>query len=368
MSDSTVFPTAKAPWPRRRRMMAWTIAAILVGSMVFPLSGYVYVAVSDAYAQQQNAAGASSADKQTNPRANYWRAVRQGYDGYTAASGPYTTNVLIQNGGQNWRQLRNGPASGFSAWILAIVVGAIVLFTIVRGRIKLRHAATSGKTVERWSLNERVLHWYVAVLFIVLSITGLSMLFGREVLIPLLGYAGFGVFANVAIALHNYLGPFFVIGVLLEIIIWFRDMLPEATDWEWLRRGGGFFSKNASHPSAGRVNAGEKYLTYWLGLVLMGGAVSVTGIMMDFPIFSQVRETMQVSNLIHGIAGIIWISLTLGHIYLGAWSVEGALSGVTNGRVSSEWAREHHDLWYEREGRKTEATGDQSSRAASRTA
>ncbi|HLF23821.1 MAG TPA: hypothetical protein VI565_07840, partial [Burkholderiales bacterium] len=73
MSDSTVFPTAKAPWPRRRRMMAWTIAAILVGSMVFPLSGYVYVAVSDAYAQQQNAAGASSADKQTNPRANYWR-------------------------------------------------------------------------------------------------------------------------------------------------------------------------------------------------------------------------------------------------------------------------------------------------------
>jgi formate dehydrogenase subunit gamma len=324
------------------------------------------VAVSDAYAQQQNAAGASSADKQTNPRANYWRAVRQGYDGYTAASGPYTTNVLIQNGGQNWRQLRNGPASGFSAWILAIVVGAIVLFTIVRGRIKLRHAATSGKTVERWSLNERVLHWYVAVLFIVLSITGLSMLFGREVLIPLLGYAGFGVFANVAIALHNYLGPFFVIGVLLEIIIWFRDMLPEATDWEWLRRGGGFFSKNSAHPSAGRVNAGEKYLTYWLGLVLMGGAVCVTGIILDFPIFGQARETMQVSNLIHGIAAIVWLSLTLGHIYLGAWAVEGALSGVTTGRVSSEWAKEHHDVWYEREGRKTEAAGAKPSGASAR--
>jgi formate dehydrogenase subunit gamma len=347
-------------------MMAWTVAAILVGSMVLPLSGYVYVAVNDAVAQQQTGSETSSADKQTNPRANYWRAVRQGYDGYTAASGPYTTNVLIQNGGQNWRQLRNGPASGFSAWILALVVAAIALFTIVRGRITLRHAATSGKTVERWSLNERVLHWYVAVLFIILSISGLSMLFGREVLIPLLGYSGFGVFANVAIALHNYLGPFFVIGVLLEVIIWFRDMLPEATDWEWLRRGGGFFSKNSAHPSAGRVNAGEKYLTYWLGLVLMGGAVCVTGIILDFPIFGQARETMQVSNLIHGIAAIVWLSLTLGHIYLGAWAVEGALSGVTTGRVSSEWAKEHHDVWYEREGRKTEAAGAKPSGASAR--
>lgn len=345
--------------------MAWTIAAILVGSMVFPLSGYIYVAVNDAYAQQ-NGSGASSADKQTNPRANYWRAVRQGYDGYTAASGPYTTNVLIQNGGQNWRQLRNGPASGFSAWILAIVVGALVLFTIIRGRIKLRHPATSGKTVERWSLNERVLHWYTAVLFVILAITGLSMLFGREVLIPLFGYAGFGAFANVAIALHNYLGPFFVIGVLLEIIVWFSDMLPEATDMEWLRRGGGLLSKNAAHPSAGNINAGEKYVTYWLGLVLMGGAVSVTGIIMDFPIFGQVRETMQVSNLIHGVAGIIWLSLILGHIYLGAWGVEGALSGMTNGRVSSEWAKEHHDLWYEREARKTEAMGPKPSGASAR--
>lgn len=364
MSNSTVSPT-KARWPRRRRMMAWTIATILIGSMVFPLSGYLYVAVSDAYAQQQNGAGASSADKQTNPRANYWRAVREGYDGYTAASGPYTTNVLIQNGGQNWRQLRNGPASSFSAWILAIVVGALVLFAIIRGRIKLRHPA-SGKTVERWSLNERVLHWYTAVLFIILAITGLSMLFGREVLIPVLGYAGFGAFANVAIALHNYLGPFFVIGVLLEIIVWIGDMLPEATDMDWLRRAGGFFSKNGSHPSAGNVNAGEKYVTFWLGLVLMGGAVSVTGIIMDFPIFGQVRETMQVSNLIHGVAAMIWLSLILGHIYLGTWGVEGALEGMTSGRVSSEWAKEHHDLWYEREGRKTEAMGPKPSGASAR--
>ncbi|HEY8555372.1 MAG TPA: formate dehydrogenase subunit gamma [Burkholderiales bacterium] len=356
---------SRSAWPRRRRAMAWSMALILIGAMVLPLTGYVYVAISDAYAQQATSGGdGAAAGPQTNPRANYWRAVRQGYEGYTAASGPYTTNVLIQNGGQNWRQLRNGPVAGFGTWLLAVVVGAIVLFAIVRGQIKLLHAP-SGRTVERWNLGERVLHWYVAVLFIVLAITGLSMLFGRAVLIPLLGYEGFAAWASVAIALHNYLGPFFVVGVVLEIIVWFRDALPERTDWPWLRQAGGFFSKDV-HPSAGRINAGEKYLTFWLGLVVLGALVSISGIVMDFPNLGATRETMQTANVIHGIAAMLWIAITLGHIYLGAWGVEGTLQGMTSGRVSVEWARQHHDLWYAQEGRRTEAAEPKAGKKAAR--
>ncbi len=367
MSDLVTRPTPKTTWSRRRRMMAWSVAIILVGAMVMPLTGYLYVAIDNAFAQQAAPEARSAADQQTNPRANYWRAVRRGYDGYTAASGPYTTNVLIQNGGQNRRQLRNGPVASFSAWVLAIVVGAIILFAIVRGQIKLHHRPTSGRTVERWNMGERVLHWYTAALFIVLSITGLSMLFGREVLIPLMGYAGFSAYAAVAIALHNYLGPFFVIGVILEIVVWIRDALPESTDWEWLRRAGGFFGKGA-HPSAGRINAGEKYLTFWVGLVILGSAVSITGVLLDFPNLWQARETMQVANLIHGVAATLWLALILGHIYLGAWGVEGTLPGMISGRVSVEWAKEHHDVWYEQTGRHTEAVEDKSGRGATRPA
>lgn len=365
MSAQVSDPMPQTKWPRRRRMMAWSVAIIVLGAMVLPLTGYLYVAVNSAFAQQ---ATPPAADQQTNPRANYWRAVREGYDGYTAASGPYTSNVLIQNGGQNWRQLRNGPVAGFNAWLLAIVVGAIIVFTIVYGRIRLHHAATSGRTVERWNFGERVLHWYTAVLFIILSITGLSMLFGREVLIPLLGYSGFSAWATVAIALHNYLGPFFVVGVLLEIVVWFRDALPEKTDWEWLRRAGGFFDKRGSHPSAGRINAGEKYATFWLGLVVLGIAVSVTGIILDFPIFGQARETMQTAAVVHTLAGGLWMALILGHIYLGAWGVEGTLEGMTNGRVSVEWAKEHHDVWYQQKGRKTEEAGPKPAGKAARPA
>jgi len=321
------------------RRMIWSAVIILVGALVLPLSGYVYVAMSDAVAEP------SAAEQQTNPRANYWRAVREGYDGYTAASGPYTTNVLIQNGGQNWRQLRNGPVAGILPWLLAIVVLALGLFALWRGRIRLDHPP-SGRTVPRWSLNERVLHWYTAVLFIILAISGLSLLIGRAVLIPLLGLNGFGAYAAVAIALHNYLGPFFVVGVLLEIVAWARHALPEPSDWQWFKQGGGFFGRG-KHPHAGRVNAGEKYLTFWLGLVVLGIAVSVTGLVLDFPNFGQTRETMQLANLVHGIAGVIWTALMLGHMYLGSVAMEGTLDAMTKGRVSVEWAKQHHDLWYE---------------------
>src|SRR5581483_8938787 len=128
MSEQNRSATPRASALRRYRMTAWMVGLILAGSVLPPLTGYVYVAVNDAFAQQATSDSSAAADKQTNPRANYWRAVRQGYEGYTAASGPYTTNVLIQNGGQNWRQLRNGPVESFGAWVLALVVGAIIVF------------------------------------------------------------------------------------------------------------------------------------------------------------------------------------------------------------------------------------------------
>jgi len=346
--EATPKPQLPPMLARRRRTFIWTLVLILAGTVALPLTGYVYVALDPAFAQQSQ----SAADQQTNPRANYWRAVRQGYEGYTAASGPYTTNVLIQNGGQNWRRIRNGPVSNILPWVLAAIAGAILLFALLRGRIKLEHRP-SGRTVERWSLAERVLHWYTAVLFIVLAITGLSLLFGRGALIPLLGLEGFGAYAAVAIALHNYLGPFFVVGVAIEIVAWVKDALPKDYDWEWVKQGGGLLARG-KHPHAGRINAGEKMLTFWAGLVLFGIAVSVTGLILDFPNFGSSRATMQIANVIHGVAAVVWIALMLGHMYLGAWGVEGAFEGMVSGRVSVEWAKEHHDLWYEEAARKSE--------------
>lgn len=318
---------------RIRRLVGGTLLTIVLGAIILPMAFWTAAQVMPetfAYESAQN-----------NPRSNYWREVREGTPGYSAVKGQ-ERGVLIENGGENWRQIRNGWVANFGPWVLALMLGAIAAFYLWRGRIEVTEKP-SGRTVPRWSLPERVLHWYTAILFIVLAITGLSLLFGRAVLIPLLGHHGFSAYAQLAMYTHNYIGPFFSIGVLLIIIAWFRYNIPDRTDWEWFKKRGGMVGDE--HPHAGRMNAGEK-AWFWI-ITTAGVAVIASGFVLDFPNFEQTRPTMQAANIVHSVLAILWIAVSLGHIYIGTLGTEGAIRGMTSGRVSSEWARQHHDLWYE---------------------
>jgi hypothetical protein len=42
---------------------------------------------------------------------------------------------------------------------------------------------------------------------------------------------------------------------------------------------------------------------------------------------------------------IIFITASLGHIYIGTLGMEGAAESMTQGYVDSNWAAEHHNLW-----------------------
>lgn len=323
---------------RYKRIVLWSTAIILVGAMVLPLGSYVYTGIQSAQAQ---------AVEDSNPRSNFWRAVRGGDQGYSAVQGQ-ETNVLVQNGGQNWRQWRNGPIATIGGWGLFVVVLAIALFFGLKGPIPLDNGR-SGRTVARWSTANRVLHWYTAILFIILAITGLSILFGRAVLIPLLGPQGFSAWADISIGLHNYAGPAFSIGVVLMLVFLARYNLPEKGDGKWLAEGGGLIGKG-KHPPAGRINAGEKIFTYG-GMLTIGVAVVVSGFILDFPNYGQTRELMQIASIIHAITALIWMAIMLGHIYLGSVGVEGALEGMSTGRVDENWAKQHHSRWYEEDAR-----------------
>lgn len=329
---------------RRKRLAVWTLALFVAAVVLLPLGSYVYTAVSPAQA---------AAEKQTNPRANYWRAVREGDKGYSAVTGQMSDGqrinrgqeVLIQNGGQNWRQARNGPVANIMPWVLAFTVAALLLVFLYRGQIKLERQP-SGRTVARYNIAERVLHWYTAILFIILSLTGLSMLFGRAVLIPVLGLQGFSAWATFSITLHNYLGPFFIIGLALMIIWWIKDNIPTSVDWEWFRQGVGGLLAKGKHPPAERFNAGEKVFVFWIGLVVLGIATSLSGLYLIGWIGSGMRETMQTADIVHAVAAVFWTSIIIGHIYLGL-STQGALEGMWKGEVSEEWAKQHHDRWYQ---------------------
>src|SRR5512135_1583604 len=112
-----------------------------------------------------------------NPRANFWRVVRQGVPGFTTVTSQ-GHHILIQNGGENWREIRNGLLMRGSQWFLALGLIGMGLFYFFVGTDKLEKPR-SGVKIERFTLRERILHWYTALLFILMAVTGLSLLLAR---------------------------------------------------------------------------------------------------------------------------------------------------------------------------------------------
>ena len=294
-----------------------------------------------------------------NPRADFWREVRQGVSGYTAVSSA-GHSVLIQNGGENWREVRNLLLVKVSPWVMGVVLAAICIFHLINGGDKLEEPRT-GIMIKRYSLFERVLHWYTALLFFILAITGLSILLGRAGLIPLLGHGSFAAYLSTAKIIHNWCGPLFLFGVLIEFVVWLRDNFIHKLDFIWFKNMGGMVG-DSPRPHAEKNNGGEK-AWFWL-IVLFGLGVGVTGVLLDFPIWGQDRQTMQLSLVVHTITAVLFVTASFGHIYMGTLGSEGAFEGMWRGKVDASWAKQHSDLWYRKKAGQDPRLGSQDSETA----
>ena len=211
---------------------------------------------------------------------------------------------MIVNGGENWREIRNGLIMRFSQWVPGLVLAVIALLYLIVGGDKLEKPR-SGVKIERWTFGERFLHWYTAVMFIIMALTGLSLLLGRVALIPIFGHPVMSGWLGASKVLHNYCGPLLLVGIFLEFVIWIRHNIPKKFDLEWLKRLGGQLG-SGPRPHAEKINAGEK-AWFWL-MFLFGIGVGVTGTLLDFPIWGQTRFTMQVSHVIHAIVAVLFVS------------------------------------------------------------
>jgi len=288
-----------------------------------------------------------------NPRANFWRVVRDGIPGFTkvTTAGHHT---LILNSGENWRGFRNGFLMPFSQWIIALALVVMGLFYRIVGPDELMKPR-SGIRIERYTRWDRILHWYTAVLFIIMAVTGLSLLLGRVFLIPVFGHQVDSAYLYASKVLHNYCGPLLLIGIFIEFVSWVRFNIPRKYDLLWFKSMGGMLGQGP-RPHIGKVNAGEKGW-FWL-IFLFGTVVGITGILLDFPIWGQARFTMQLSHAIHTLAAILFVTASLGHIYMGAVGVEGAFEGMWSGYVDTVWAQQHSDLWYKEKRREDDPKTD----------
>jgi formate dehydrogenase subunit gamma len=56
---------------------------------------------------------------------------------------------------------------------------------------------------------------------------------------------------------------------------------------------------------------------------------------------------MQYANIIHAVTAVLFIGMICGHIYLGTVGLEGAYQNMRHdGLVDEQWAKEHHEYWY----------------------
>lgn len=289
----------------------------------------------------------SQVERQTAQPGNnapVWRDVRGGSNAYqtTQVRGP-ESSVLIQTQGETWRQLRNGPITVYGGWLIVAIMVLIGAFYSMKGPIKL-HEKPTGRRLLRFNAWDRMVHWGAAISFVLMAVTGIIILFGKHILLPIFGYTLFSWLAILAKNIHNFVGPVFAFCTILMFFTFVKDNLPKAGDFEWFAKAGGLFS--GKHVPSGRFNAGEKSW-FWIGVTLLGVVVSVTGLILNFPNFEQGRALMQQVSVIHAITTILFMTLALGHIYMGTIGVEGAYESMRTGYVDEVWAKEHHEIWYQ---------------------
>ncbi len=293
--------------------------------------------------QEADLAKAQAAQQQSQPLNNQpvWKEVRSGMQQYTSLPGR-ETGVLIQPEGQTWRALRNGQVSVYGGWLLLAAVLVVAGFYWYRGTIPVRGTLT-GRKIRRFTTAQRVIHWAVAVTFVILAFSGLVILFGKNILLPLIGYTLFSWLAVLSKNLHNFVGPVFLVCSILMFVMYVRDDLPQKGDLHWLMKGGGMISRE--HVPSHKFNAGEK-AWFWIGIGVLGLVVGVSGLVLNFPNFDQTRATMQIANIVHLIGAVVFVSMSFGHIYLGTIGMGGAYEAMTTGYVDEAWAKEHHEYWY----------------------
>jgi len=270
-----------------------------------------------------------------------WKEVRSGAPQVTTVTGR-ETNILIQPQGQTWRAVRV-DLIGIGGLLIALAIAGLAIFYLIRGPL-----ATTSKpgerVIERFTPADRYAHWFLAITWVTLAITGLILSLGKAVLLPLIGYTLFSWLAIVAKNVHNFIGPILIIAVPWMFVRYIRYNGIGVEDLKWFINIIGYF-KGHEYPS-GKFNAGEK-LVFWFVLVLFSTILIVSGLVLVFPNFNQTRATMQVANMTHMVAAYLAMALACVHIYLGTIGMKGAYRAMRDGYVDESWAAHHHLRWYE---------------------
>jgi formate dehydrogenase subunit gamma len=252
--------------------------------------------------------------------------------------------VLIQPNGRIFEYFHAGTQRWIDGGMVVVAVLAMAALYFFAGTMDYK-PDPRGRTMQRFTVFERFVHWLTASTFILLGLTGLNLVLGRVLLQPLIGDHAFYELTLYGKLSHNFFGFAFIVGLALMLVQWLKDNLPARADIAWFKALGGMFG--GEHPAAWKFNAGQKMI-YWAAF-WGGGLICLTGVGLIFPFYLTGILGMQIMQVLHSTVAAIMIAIVIGHIYLGSLGVKGSFSAMSRGRVDVNWAQTHHPLWVHQE-------------------
>ena len=193
----------------------------------------------------------------------------------------------------------------------------------------------------RHSLYTRLLHWTVAISFILALISGFAIYspWLYRWLTPLFGGGPMTRF------LHPWFSLVFTIAFGFQFFNWLALMRWTSADRRWLRRIRAYVMNREARelPETGFFNGGQK-LYFWL-IVISTVIFFITGFLLWFDDVVP-RWLVAVSYVLHDLAALLMLAGFIIHIYEGTAAQPGTFHSMVDGTVTKDWARTHHPAWY----------------------
>jgi formate dehydrogenase subunit gamma len=194
------------------------------------------------------------------------------------------------------------------------------------------------REIVRYTLADRIMHWFTAVAFIYLMLSGFALGYPRMAwLYDVLGGG------QTVRWLHPWAGVAFTIGIAYMLFAWTRDMLFEREDRQWTKEFRNYARTGHVDADVGRYNAGQKGY-YWFA-VLTGVILLLTGIPLWYPWLLGSGWNLT-ARLVHHAFFLLTVGGFIIHVYMSTALLPGTVRGMTTGRVERRWAAWHHPRWF----------------------
>ncbi|MFO1443818.1 cytochrome b/b6 domain-containing protein [Bacillus sp. Bva_UNVM-123] len=201
------------------------------------------------------------------------------------------------------------------------------------------------KLVKRYNRSDMIMHWTVAVGFVMALLTGYAVFFeGTSAL--LVNEAGY-----VVRLMHRIGAVMFVVAPIIYFIF-SKKRFGFLGAFKWKKRDLGWLKVAPKHyfvgggdmPPQEKYNSGQKM--YYLFAVICGILLAVSGFALWFGWFTATAGLYMI--FIHDLSAVLLTLFFFVHIYLTVFHPHerASFNAMASGYMDKEYAEHHHELWY----------------------